>query len=75
MSPKPDEAWLGLQNPHWQSNVPLYMYFADWSIVYVSDSDSFKNKYSARKNIDSVLETYTVWILLKEVWESTIIGN
>lgn len=51
------------------------MYFADRSIVYVSDSDSLKNKYSARTNIDSVLETSTVRILLKEVWEPIIIGN
>ena len=32
VSPKPNEAWFGLKNPHWQNNVPLYMYFADRSI-------------------------------------------
>lgn len=69
-SPKPDEAWSGLQDPHWQSYVPLY--FSDWSILYISDYDSLQNKCSARTTIDLVLETSTLWTLLKAVWQSTI---
>lgn len=53
VSPNPDEAWTGLEDPHWQSYAPLY--FADWSIVHVSDSDSLQNKWSARTATDFVL--------------------
>lgn len=54
VSPNPDESWTGLEDPHWQSYAPLY--FADWSIVHVSDSDSLQNKWSARTTIDLVFK-------------------
>lgn len=53
VSPNPDESWTCLEDPHWQSYAPLY--FADWSIVHVSDSDSLQNKWSARTAIDVIL--------------------
>lgn len=73
VSPKPDEAWSGLQD-HTDRVTSLCTEQTGQS-CNVPERDSLQNKCSARTTTDSVLEMSTLWILIQAEWESSSINR